>query len=667
MSNDIRNGLRNSGKKGISACKDGDAVQLIRVDNENEKLEITNEGIDYLMGIKSNRIVVVSVIGEKGGSNSSVCNGIYGEGEVFKGREGEMKGMFAIAKQLHGNSNSNNSNSSGDDNTVMLLLDVEGCSNYDKQLYMMCMLISSCVIYNCISDDVEVCVNNFMELHNKAQAQVNTNNSMNSAQLMFLFQNAINNRNSNVLTHNTILTNTYSHITTHQTSSNIYNILPTLSPKTINNLYVTGECLYGLFQELTDLLNSDTPINITKTFTNILSLCIEDNAILLNSNITYNSLQDTFTSNNIYDNTKVIFDTLLSKQLKSLSSTPICASLNANIILDAVQLLTSKLIDVYETLFTQSKDSFSSLINSFSSANSIYNGETIPNINLTNIEEYFTLYTKYLHDIFINSIFKFSAFDYNEQLLSPLFNSIVIDNITHISKQLNKEVERVVNENNELRNEIANMKETIKKIQKNKDDEILKLKLKCEMEQRDKENKEIELRKFESEREKYEEMLKKERNEKERLEKKLRDSLKSITNEQGGCYSCIEGNVKEVNDLKERFDDVMKVFFKFQTAVNLIEDNNNGKNFFMENIYIEKSIQQLEMKYADVLDLLGEKNALESLAGGYEKEIMFLKKVIKDLEVNMHKQIDTTHYYKDKCKELSDKLEQVLILYETSS
>lgn len=666
MSNDIRNGLRNSGKKVMSTCKDGDsAVQLIRVDSENEKLEITNEGIDYLMGIKSNRIVIVSVIGEKDKSNWNVCNGIIGEGEVFKERETDMKGVFAIAKQLHSNSNSNNG--SGDDNTVMLLLDVEGCSNYDKQLYMMCMLISSCVIYNCVSDDIKVCMNNFIELHNKAQtqAQINTNN-INSSQLMFLFKNAINNSNSNAITHNTILTNTYSHITTHQTSSNIHNILPTLSPKTINNLYVTGECLYGLFQELTDLLNSDTPININKTFTNILSLCIEDNAILLNSNITYNSLQDTFTSNNIYDNTKLIFDTLLSKQLKSLSSTPICASLNANIILDAVQLLTSKLIDVYETLFTQSKDNFSSLINSFSSVNSIYNGETIPNINLTNIEEYFTLYTKYLHDIFINLIFKFSAFDYNEQLLSPLFNSIVIDNITHISKQLNKEVERVVNENNKLRNEICNMKETIKKIQKNKDDEILKLKLKCEMEQRDKENKEIELRKFESEREKYEEMLKKERTEKERLEKKLRDSLKSITNEQGGCCSCTEGNVKEVNDLKEKFDDVTKVFFKFQTAVNLIEDNNSGKNFFMENIYIEKSIQQLEMKYADVLDLLREKNALESLAGGYEKEIMFLKKVIKDLEVNMHKQIDTTHYYKDKCKELSDKLEQVLTLYERS-
>jgi hypothetical protein len=99
--------------------------------------------------------------------------------------------------------------------------------------------------------------------------------------------------------------------------------------------------------------------------------------------------------------------------------------------------------------------------------------------------------------------------------------------------------------------------------------------------------------------------------------------------------------------------------------VNLIEDNND-RNFFVENIFIEKSIQQLETKYSDVLDLLGEKNALESLAEGYEKEILFLKKVITDLEMNMHKQIDSTHYYKDKCKELSDKLEQVLTLYEKS-
>ena len=618
------------------------------------------------MAIKSDRIVIVSVIGELYSNNSNVCNMLVGENDVFK-RENDMKGVFAIASQLQIKDNNNN-----DDNTVLLLLDIEGCANYDKQLYMMCMLISSCVVYNCISNDVDASVGNFMQLHNKVQTQVNNNNTgVNSSQLMFLFQNAISSNNNGIsATHNSMLSNAYSHITTHQISNDMHDVLAVICPKTINNLYVTGECLYGLFQEVTDMLNTDSSINLSKAFTNVLSLCIEDSAILLNSNMTYNSLKQVFSSNNIYDNTKTIFDTLLSQQLKSLSSTPICVSLNAHMIIDAVQLITAKLIDVYETLFAQSKANFSSLISSFSSGNSVYNGETIPNINVTNIEEYFALYTKYLQDIFVNAIFKHTAFDYNEQLLSPLFNSVVVDGIAQISKQLSKEVEHVVNENKKLRDEIASMRETIRKIQKSKDDEILKLKLKCEMEQRDKENKEIELRKFESEREKYEELLKKERSEKERIERKLRDSSKSVASEQGS--SAMEGGKKEVNDLKERFDDITKVFFKFQTAVNLIEDNNgstnghDGRNFFVDNILIEKSIQQLEQKYSGVLDLLGEKNALESLAGGYEKEIVFLKKVIKDLEVNLHRQIDTTQYYKDKCKELSDKLEQVLTLYEKS-
>ena len=41
MSSDIRPALRNSGKNGsYKHCSN--AVQLIRVDNENEKLELTN-------------------------------------------------------------------------------------------------------------------------------------------------------------------------------------------------------------------------------------------------------------------------------------------------------------------------------------------------------------------------------------------------------------------------------------------------------------------------------------------------------------------------------------------------------------------------------------------------------------------------------------------------
>ena len=115
-----------------------EAIQLITVKDDGI-LGITVEAINLLSSFQNKQIAVLSVTGPSQSGKSSLLNTFLHNDKAFQSR---TKGLFIYNKPIE-----------LENDTILLLIDSQGlsCSKdavVEQKLFMLNVLLSSCLIYN---------------------------------------------------------------------------------------------------------------------------------------------------------------------------------------------------------------------------------------------------------------------------------------------------------------------------------------------------------------------------------------------------------------------------------------------------------------------------------------------------------------------------------------
>ena len=89
-----------------------------------------------------------------------------------------------------------------------------------------------------------------------------------------------------------------------------------------------------------------------------------------------------------------------------------------------------------------------------------------------------------------------------------------------------------------------------------------------------------------------------------------------------GVYDLNTMQQMQLEALKNDYNEITDIFVKYKMLVNkLIHD----KEFFFEDLLIDRTLGDLRKKYPEIFDLLNEKESLENLKAYYDKQIEILR------------------------------------------
>ena len=693
------------------------SIKLIAKENQlDEKerimLEITNEGMDYLNKWNSNLIGIISIIGPKDSDKSSFANLIVGDKAAFDISE-STDGMYMWGQPIvH------------QDNTDLLVLDTESLykptnanTSYDRNTFILSSLLSSIMIYN-TQESISDCINKFTSLAKESisflkriegkeltptelpliyfvfhNINIDSNTAISQFKILIrdniIFQNYFKNYKVAVLNKIDISKN-YGSNQTQKTKtiagSNDENgeqdykqkaklikvqIMNDLEPKKINNCNLDGKCLFGLIQSFVDSLNKGENIILFNQFNNVLSLCLSD--VVDQINFTFNSdrLNEKLKKNLDFEETyldacKSTFNDCINELFDKFKSNPIVKISPSPSLFNGIKLIFRKCLDLLCENIQSSVDKKTQIINDISK-----NDYSIPNkLDGHNIEQL---------------LYKLSNF-INEKLLSPLYDqntqkiqnnnkifqilkSKICETIEKISPLIQGQINKLIEENNKIKTEFNNFKRNHQKEMEQKSEEINKLKLKLEKKEREIKEKELEIMTLINiEKEKYNQLEEKynlEINEKNTHIKELTKNSINQINNLGGInndINSIENQMEEA--LKNDYNDITNIFIKYKILVNKLF---NDKDFFFENILIDKTLGDLRKKYPEIFGLLTEKESLENMKSYYDKQIEILRNENVSLKEKNLAQISEINELKEKLDESNKIIDDNISLIESKT
>ena len=693
------------------------SIKLIAKENQlDEKerimLEITNEGMDYLNKWNSNLIGIISIIGPKDSDKSSFANLIVGDKAAFDISE-STDGMYMWGQPIvH------------QDNTDLLVLDTESLykptnanTSYDRNTFILSSLLSSIMIYN-TQESISDCINKFTNLAKESISCLkriegkeltptelpliyfvfhNINIDSNSAISQFkilikdnlIFQNYF--KNYKVVVLNKIdYSKNYSSNSSQKAKTIVgssddngeqdykqklklikVQIMNDLEPKKINNCNLNGKCLFGLIQSFVDSMNKGENIILFNQFNNVLSLCLSD--VVDQINFTFNSdrLNEKLKKNLDFEETyldacKSTFNDCINELFDKFKSNPIVKISPSPSLFNGIKLIFRKCLDLLCENIQSSVDKKTQIINDISK-----NDYSIPNkLDGHNIEQL---------------LYKLSNF-INEKLLSPLYDqntqkiqnnnkifqilkSKICETIEKISPLIQGQINKLIEENNKIKTEFNNFKRNHQKEMEQKSEEINKLKLKLEKKEREIKEKELEIMTLINiEKEKYNQLEEKynfEISEKNTHIKELTKNSIIQTNNLGGINSDTNNMENQMEEaLKNDYNDITNIFIKYKILVNKLF---NDKDFFFENILIDKTIGDLRKKYPEIFSLLTEKESLENMKSYYDKQIEILRNENVSLKEKNLAQISEINELKEKLDESNKIIDDNISLIESKT
>ena len=646
----------NDEKSEISKNKSTSCLNLInRQEDNNNILEITNEGMEYLNELKSNKIGIISIIGPTNSEKTYFSNLIIGEKTAFD-KSKPTVGINMWGQPIaHG------------ENTDLLVLDTEGLykpwnnnTPYDKQIFTLSCLLSSVMVYN-TEESINECINRFTFLAKESLSSLKKieGKELTSSELplvYFILHNA--NIDSNTANHqfrysvkdNPIFTNYFQNFKicvlkkvgdlekeTHFLAKsktalglkpeNVKNsvdeqdykqkaklikdqIMNDLEPKKINNCNLDGKCLLGLIHSFVNSLNQGENIILFNQFNNVLVQCLSDveadinysfSSDKLNERIKLNSSEDTFLK--IY---KMTFQELVEEQLDKYKSMPIVKISPSPNVINGMKTIFKKVLDMLCENIQATVDEKANRIKEVSKIE-FYN-----KLEEYNIEKLLNGYTCFIYEKILSPLFeptdkKIQNYDTILQVLK----SKICGTIEKISPIIQGKINNLIDSNIKLKNDYQNFKTNHFSIIDQKNFEISDLKLK--LEKKDRDIKELELE-FKSsvniEKEKYNLLEEKTKNEIEEKNARIRELTKYSNSH---SLSQITSSSKDVQQnqfeaLKNDYHYITNIYVNYKSLVEkLIRD----KEFFFEDILINKSLYDLRNKYPEIFDLLSEKNLLK--------------------------------------------------------
>lgn len=671
-------------------------IPLITIEKQYDtdefgSLEITTEGMEFLMSIKNVNISILSIVGPSKTGKSLLSDFIIGEKDAFPSSK-ETKGICIWGKPI-----------TLENGSILLILDTEGFNNpkskkgFDKKIMALCLVISSLVIYNTNEDNATSLTNNFINLLNDSiklfddycpKSVVDVNKKYNVLSQLFgkfafvfrevegvnendYIEQIKQNLNKNLkflefFQKNLFFTLPTLNLVNEQNFQEIKkkifdiktSIFTNIEPKVIGKYDLTGELIFEFLQTIIDDLNKNVEglVDPLGNFNNTLSLCLMKQASIINSQISLNILHDKGQTKTIFEQTKNIFENVLTDQITKFQNTPIAKIGHSKEIIPSILSLISKGVELYESNLLYAKESFDCLLDKYLCKKEI---ARFSNVKIENLNAYFSTYTNNLNEVF-SSIFDVIPFN-TKSKLNTLFKETVTNNLFNVTKEMSSQIDLILKENKELKLEIKSLKvETSNKLN-DKEEEISKMRGEIENLDRANKFKELEYMNIVNiEKEKYSQLEEKYKKNFNELEKQLANlELLRKSNNTTSLSSSLSSE-SQVN-LKGSYNKITKTFLEYKAAVDKLQNN---QNIFVQNIFIERTVNELEKKYKDKLDVLSDKNLIEKLTNEFESRTELYKKENKILKENFENQVKVAEYYKSKHQELFQNLKNVTELLE---
>ena len=718
----IKNLLIKMSKKDLSPEKANkkcaSSFQLINKIEENNKviLEVTNEGMEYLNQLNTNFIGIISVLGPEKSEKTYFSNLIIGDKAAFDNTK-STNGIHMWGQPIaHG------------ENTDLLVLDTEGLykssnekTSYDKQTFTLCSLLSSIMIYN-TDESINDCINKFTNLAKECLSSIKKieGKDLTPAELplvYFIFHsnidsNTANQQFRNNVKDNPIFTkffqnfkicvlkkagdcgkelNVFSKVKTSvgikvddlgldeqdykQKSKLIKDqIMNDLEPKKINNCNLDGKCLFGLFQSFVDSLKNGENIILFNQFNNVLALCLSDVVDQINFNFTSEKLNKKMNESisaeeTFLDICRVTFSDLLNEQYDKFKSMPIAKISPSPNVVNGIKSIFRKCLNTLCENIQASVDKKASIINE---TNQI---EFTNKLEASNIEKLLNGYTCFIYEKILSPIYEPNNYKLqNNDKILKILKSKICGTIEKISPIIQGKVNKLIEENLKITNDFEKFKKMHEKEMIQKREEINELKLDIEKRDRDIKEKElesmtlvnIEKEKYTQLEEKYNQEIAEKNNKINELTKNSNALSMSLIASSG---SMVDGNINSMQQmkmeaLKNDYNDITNIFVKYKILVNKLI---NDKEFFFEDLLIDKSLGDLRKKYPEIFDLLTEKESLENYKAYCDKQIERLRNENLNLKEKNYKLLVEIHELREELENANKTIEDRMRLYEAKA
>ena len=691
LSDEKSNKFSTSSLKLISKVK-----QSIESKSNSYNLEVTNEGMEYLNQLNTNKIGIISIIGPEKSEKSYFANLILGEKAAFDSSKSTTDIYTWGQPIVQG------------DSTELLVIDTEGLykqinskTQYDKHTFILSCLSSSIMIYN-TNETIQDCVNKFTNLAKESLSCIKKINGkdLTSTDMPLVYfilhnnnidSNTANQQFRNLVKDNPIFSIFFQNykicvlkkagdinVDLKRTKS-FYSkkiaeigsldevdykqkaklikdqIMNDLEPKKINNCNIDGKCLFGLLQLFVDSLNKNENIILFEQFNKVLALCLSEIVDQINFNYTSEKLEEKMAKKIAFEETyldtiKVTFTETIMEQFEKLKSTPIVKISPSTNVVNNIELILHKCINILCQNIQSNVDNKTKIINDMSKLEFNFK------IKNSNIEQVFNEYNSFIYKKIFEPLFGKNdlKLQNNDKILKILEDKIC-GIISKISLIIQGNIVKLISENKKIKDEFDEFKKNHQKEIEKKEKDFKDRTINLEKRELDIKQKELFIKEdLKREQLKYSQLetrynnFSRELKEKNKQIEELLNKNKELSNSKVFKNSNIyDVNNIQLKDLKNDYNNILDIFVNYKILVNKLI---NDKDFFFENILIDKNIGNLEKKYPKIFNLISERETLEEFIQAFTKE--------KDRLNNEIKRIETINNdLKNQIKDLNEKLE----------
>ncbi len=691
LSDEKSNKFSTSSLKLISKVK-----QSIESKSNSYNLEVTNEGMEYLNQLNTNKIGIISIIGPEKSEKSYFANLILGEKAAFDSSKSTTDIYTWGQPIVQG------------DSTELLVIDTEGLykqinskTQYDKHTFILSCLSSSIMIYN-TNETIQDCVNKFTNLAKESLSCIKKINGkdLTSTDMPLVYfilhnnnidSNTANQQFRNLVKDNPIFSIFFQNykicvlkkagdinVDLKRTKS-FYSkkiaeigsldevdykqkaklikdqIMNDLEPKKINNCNIDGKCLFGLLQLFVDSLNKNENIILFEQFNKVLALCLSEIVDQINFNYTSEKLEEKMAKKIAFEETyldtiKVTFTETIMEQFEKLKSTPIVKISPSTNVVNNIELILHKCINILCQNIQSNVDNKTKIINDMSKLEFNFK------IKNSNIEQVFNEYNSFIYKKIFEPLFGKNdlKLQNNDKILKILEDKIC-GIISKISLIIQGNIVKLISENKKIKDEFDEFKKNHQKEIEKKEKDFKDRTINLEKRELDIKQKELFIKEdLKREQLKYRQLetrynnFSRELKEKNKQIEELLNKNKELSNSKVFKNSNIyDVNNIQLKDLKNDYNNILDIFVNYKILVNKLI---NDKDFFFENILIDKNIGNLEKKYPKIFNLISERETLEEFIQAFTKEKERLNNEIKRIET-------INNDLKNQIKDLNEKLE----------
>ena len=691
LSDEKSNKFSTSSLKLISKVK-----QSIESKSNSYNLEVTNEGMEYLNQLNTNKIGIISIIGPEKSEKSYFANLILGEKAAFDSSKSTTDIYTWGQPIVQG------------DSTELLVIDTEGLykqinskTQYDKHTFILSCLSSSIMIYN-TNEAIQDCVNKFTNLAKESLSCIKKINGkdLTSTDMPLVYfilhnnnidSNTANQQFRNLVKDNPIFSIFFQNykicvlkkagdinVDLKRTKS-FYSkkiaeigsldevdykqkaklikdqIMNDLEPKKINNCNIDGKCLFGLLQLFVDSLNKNENIILFEQFNKVLALCLSEIVDQINFNYTSEKLEEKMAKKIAFEETyldtiKVTFTETIMEQFEKLKSTPIVKISPSTNVVNNIELILHKCINILCQNIQSNVDNKTKIINDMSKLEFNFK------IKNSNIEQVFNEYNSFIYKKIFEPLFGKNdlKLQNNDKILKILEDKIC-GIISKISLIIQGNIVKLISENKKIKDEFDEFKKNHQKEIEKKEKDFKDRTINLEKRELDIKQKELFIKEdLKREQLKYSQLetrynnFSRELKEKNKQIEELLNKNKELSNSKVFKNSNIyDVNNIQLKDLKNDYNNILDIFVNYKILVNKLI---NDKDFFFENILIDKNIGNLEKKYPKIFNLISERETLEEFIQAFTKEKERLNNEIKRIET-------INNDLKNQIKDLNEKLE----------